>query len=113
MGNKDLEAWITQQRESNPNAFSVEELADHIGSDNSGRFAGMPHACETCKRWEETGVENTCSKGRKPRRYIMLDGPNEECHGIRFCPDYELYAGDQNEGAGIRHALDCNAQMYG
>lgn len=69
--------------------------------------------CETCDNFD---MENAvCLKGRRPRKYTLEDGPNEECHAIRYCLDYIKYKGEideENIKRSIGHALDCFTQEY-
>lgn len=70
--------------------------------------------CELCKRFNME--ENVCAKGRHPRKYTLLDGPNEFCHAIKFCMEFSKWVDDDTSDEGIKNvvnfALDSGRQQY-
>lgn len=82
-------------------SFTLEDFKDIFGWE-----------CELCSRFD---MDNSiCLKGRKPRKYFLEDGPNEECHAIRYCMDFKEYFCDNSEdiATGVRNAFDCGIQQY-
>ena len=71
-------------------------------------------ACELCNHYDME--DNICAKGKHPRKYTLMDGPNEFCHAIKFCMKYSKWVSDdanaEATARGIRFAMDCGAQQY-
>lgn len=71
-------------------------------------FVGNP--CERCAKWDLE--EEVCKVGRRPRIYYLEDGPNERCHGVKYCMKFEQYRDETDDGSMrmVGAALDCNSQ---
>jgi len=82
-------------------SFTVEEFKDVFGWE-----------CETCKHFDMDDC--VCLKGRRPRKYDLEDGPNEECHAVRYCMKFEKYVTTDDEAIikGVNVAFDCGIQQY-
>lgn len=73
-------------------------------------FVGNP--CERCANWDLEG--DVCTVGRRPRLYYLEDGPNERCHGVKYCMKFERYQDETKSGTRqmVAAALDCNSQRF-
>jgi|LGVD01.1.fsa_nt_gb hypothetical protein len=73
-------------------------------------FVGVP--CETCANWDLE--EEVCKVGRRPRLYYLEDGPNERCHGVKYCMKFVRFKETATDGVkqSVAMALDCNSQKY-
>ena len=45
--------------------------------------------CEMCEHFDMECAE--CNKNKRPRKIIMLDGPNEYCHMNVSCKEYSRF----------------------
>ena len=73
-------------------------------------FVGNP--CERCDNWDMDA--EVCKVGRRPRLYYLEDGPNERCHGVKYCMKFVPFKEVAADGTklAVAMALDCNFQKY-
>lgn len=72
-------------------SFTVQDLESKFG-----------YPCEICKFFDVNYSE--CEKRHRPRRYILEDGPNEDCHARKKCKDFRMAKLDI--GPGVRRAFN-------
>jgi hypothetical protein len=72
-----IEKHKLPEREEGSKSLTVKEL---------GELCDFK-VCEACSNYDlDIGK---CSKGYRPKRYSMYDGPNEEAHVRKKCKDYK------------------------
>ena len=66
--------------------YTVEEIRDRL----------YPiYECNICQHFDLD--DEKCLKNRKPRKYLLLDGPNEFCHAHFSCFLWEVCEMDSSE----------------
>lgn len=63
---------------SRPNAITVSNLRNVLGE-------GF-YECNLCIYFDDD--ISKCAKGKRPRQYYMLDGPNEKCYAHLSCLEF-------------------------
>lgn len=83
--------------------FTTDEFYDEFGWE-----------CERCEYFDIDSEK--CTKGKRPRVYSFVDGPNEICHAIRLCELFVPWVDEDSMSesikARINFALNSGSQQY-